>query len=143
MAAAVTFDYATWLLRYPEFAAVSQPLAQEYFNEATLYLRNDGGSPVSTDALQLTLLGMLTAHIAWLNQVANGAVVNPLPGVITGATEGSVSVQVTPLDGSPNVAWYSQTKYGAAFWAATRGFRTAQYRPRPYAMPGVGPWWGR
>ena len=143
MAAAVTFDFNAWSLRYPEFSTINPLLAQEYFNEATLYLRNDGGSPVSTEALQLTLLNMLTAHIAALNMVVNGAPASSLVGIITGATEGSVSVQVQPLGGSPSAAWYNQTKYGSAFWAATRGFRTGHYRSMKPVMPGVGPWWGR
>ena len=38
----VAFDYALWTDRYPEFSAVSQPLAQAYWNEAQLYFDNNG-----------------------------------------------------------------------------------------------------
>lgn len=144
MGVTVVFDYQRWLTRYPEFnPSVTGALAQEYFNEATAYLRNDGGGPVNDATLQLTLLNMLTAHIAWLNQVVNGIAVNPLPGIVTSATEGSVSVQLTPLEGAPASAWYNQTKYGAAFWSAIRGYRTGHYRARPQIVAGAGPWWSR
>ncbi len=36
----VTFDYGSWLVQYPEFAYVTQPQAQGYFNQATLLVDN-------------------------------------------------------------------------------------------------------
>jgi hypothetical protein len=66
MSAIVQFNYARWIARYPEFSQVQQPTAQEYFGEATLYLRNDGTGPVRDAETQLRLLNMLTAHIAAL-----------------------------------------------------------------------------
>ena len=139
----VVFSYSDWALRYAELAAsVIQPLAQLYFNEAGLYLNNTDGSIVSNVTERAALLNMLTAHIAALNAGLNGQPPVPLVGRITNASEGSVSV-ATQNDyppGSPQ--WYQQTKYGAAFWAATGKYRSMQYVPGPRRNfnPSVGPW---
>lgn len=143
MGATATFDYAKWTARYPELATVSAVLAQAYFDEAGLYLRNDGTGPVADANVQLTLLNMLTAHIAKLNATIAGQAPTDLVGRITDATEGSVSVGVdkAPLPGS--AAWYAQTKYGFAFWQATRAFRTAIYRASLHPVPAGPPFPGR
>ena len=145
MGYAVTFDYAKWVARYPEFAGVLEPAAQDYFDEATIYLRNDGGGPVPTAALQLLLLNMLTAHIAKIYATVNGIAPSGLVGAITNAAEGSVNVAVKVADVVPGtMAWFAQTPYGLSFWQATASFRTAVYRPSfSRIQPGVGPWWGR
>ena len=144
MGVTVAFNYAQWIARYSEFTAVTEPVAQDYFNEATAYHRNDGGGPVPTAALQSTLLNMLTAHIAQLYLTANNQAQSQLVGRISNATEGSVSVQVEMPANMPAVsAWFQQTKYGLSYWQATNGFRTARYRPMPYVVVGRGPIWGR
>jgi hypothetical protein len=132
MGAIASFDPNAWLSRYPEFAGIVSPAqAQGYFSEATLYLANDGSGPVKDAGQQLALLGMLVAHIAALNAAqpkAGGQPMQPLVGRISGATEGSVSVQIQN-DYPPGTAqWYQTTRYGSAFWAATAGYRTMRYR---------------
>lgn len=134
----VTFDYAKWIARYPEFAdpggsqPVSQATAQEYFNEATLYLNNDGQGPVRNATYQLMYLNMLTAHIAALNAPpATGGAASTLVGRISSATEGSVSVSTENSYASGTVQWYQQTKYGSAFWAAMLPYRQWRYNPGP------------
>jgi len=136
MGVIVSFDYNLWATRYPEFATacgpsgapfISPALAQLYFDEATMYQANNGAGPVCDSATQLRLLNMLTAHIAALNMSGS----SPLVGRISNASEGSVSVgsdnQYPP--GTPQ--WYQQTKYGAAWWAATAQYRTMRYTPGP------------
>lgn len=132
----VTFSYADWSAHYPELASsVSSATAQLYFYEAQLYCDNTPTS-IITDASQPggereLLLNMLTAHIAALNAPLNGQASSPIVGRISGATEGSVSVQ-TQNDYPPGtVQWYQQTKYGAAFWAATTKYRSMTYVPGP------------
>jgi hypothetical protein len=135
----VVFVYADWISAYPEFANVSSGAAQGYFNIATLYYSNTGWTaalPIAT-----TLLLMLTSHIAWLlsprdasgNPSSTGTQEAPqLVGRIASAGEGSVnvSVELTP-SGSPSEAFFSQTRYGYAFWAACAPLRTFQYAARP------------
>lgn len=137
--AVVTFSYADWSARYPELASsVAEPLAQLYFNEATLYLNNDGCGPVR-DPLQLAMiLNMLTAHIAALNAPLNGQASSPLVGRINTASEGSVSVG-TDLNVPGTASWFAQSKYGLAAWQALAPYRTMHYRrgPASYAR-GIG-----
>lgn len=142
MGVTVTFDYPLWVTRYPEFNSIGEPTAQAYFNEATLYFRNDGGGRCNDANVQLTLLNMLVAHIAQLNATINGVAPSGLVGPITDATEGSVSVStdLTNLPGS--AAWFSQTKHGFAFWAATRGYRTGTYRAHRRFIPSGGAFGG-
>lgn len=132
MGVIVSFVYSQWAARYPELQpSVPEPLATEYFNEATLYLANDGSGRVKTTTAQLALLNMLTAHIAQLNVSINGVAPNNAVGRVSNATEGSVSATLENdyPPGSPQ--WYQQTKYGAAFWAASASYRTALYRASP------------
>jgi hypothetical protein len=129
----VVFDYATWVLRFPEFAAVTPALAALYFAEAEQLLDNTACSPVSNMTQRTVLLNLLTAHIAKLNattasgQSAGGGLVGP----ITSASEGSVSVSTSiPLSPGSSQVWYAQTPYGMTYWAMTASFRQARYYPR-------------
>lgn len=135
----VVFDYALWILRYPEFSEVSAELAQLYFDEATMFLRNDGSGPVTDAAIQLRLLNLMTAHIAALNSGANGQTPSPFVGQMTSASEGSVSVGANALAAPGTYAWWILTRYGAEFWAATAAYRTMHYRvpiPRVFSPSG-------
>lgn len=142
MSGVVQFDYSVWSARYSELAPyVAQPLAQSYFNEAQLYCDNTPCSPICNLGERAVLLNMMTAHIAALNAPIGFMPSSTLVGRISGATEGSVSVQ-TQNDYPPGtVQWYQQTKYGAAFWAATAQYRTMHYVPGitremdPYVVP--------
>ena len=142
MGAVAVFDYNTWQLRYPEFKSVNSDLAQMYFDEATLYFKNDGSGPCGDPVRQLMYLNMLTAHIAKLNAIVNGQAPSGLVGQITDASEGSVSVTVKPLSERPEDAWYNQTTYGAAFRRATAGYRLGHYRPFKRHIPSGGAFGG-
>ena len=141
--AVVTFDYPTWTARYPEFALIPDAVASLYFNEATLYCSNEACA-IIPPIPRATILNMLTAHIAALNQVVGGQPVNPLVGRISDATEGSVSVSVA-LEGVPGTAaWFTQTKYGIAAYQAMAPYRTARYVPSPgrfYQPPSYAAGW--
>lgn len=147
----VVFDYAWWAARYPELATWCSPeIAGSYFDLATLYLDNSdgggtpavipwlglaagsraGGSPVTDIPRRQMLLGLLTSHIAALNAPLNGQASPTTVGRIASAGEGTVNVSFA----YPEVAgaeWFVQTKYGAAYWAATARYRTARYYPGP------------
>jgi hypothetical protein len=148
MGAVVTFNYPAWAARYPEFTGVDPTLVQAYFNEATIYCRNDGGGPVSTDAIQTTLLNMLTAHICQLNAAINGQDSSQIVGRINSASQGSVSVG-TEMNLPGSAAWFAQTKYGVAYWQATAPYRTMRYMPGqqrqfdPWRSFGGGSWGNR
>lgn len=127
----VTFDYAMWAARYPEFdASVGEAQASAYFTEATMYCDNERGSRIRDVGIRAVLLNMVTAHIAELARVdASGNLANPLVGRISNANEGSVSVAVDYKLTSGGQEWYAQTKYGAAYWQATAMYRRGRYHP--------------
>ena len=138
MGVAVTFDFTSWALRFPEFGSLKPALAQLYFNDATAYHRNDGGGPVPTAALQTTYLNLLTAHIAKMNATIGTTAPSDLVGRISDAAEGSVHVTVEIPQGlSAAAAWFAQTKYGFDYWELTKGYRTARYRARPQFVVGA------
>lgn len=135
----VTFDPASWKLRYPEFTSVPDALAQLYFNEATIYVDNTALSPVYDLAIRTTLLNMVTAHIAKLNALdTNNQPTNPLVGRISDAAEGTVSVKTEFTEAkSGTQAWFFQTQYGAAYWAAAAPYRQFHYVPARGPQPSV------
>jgi hypothetical protein len=127
----VTFDYTTWAAMFPELAcSVPCPLAQGFFNRATLQLDNSPISQIQNLGKRSAILNLLTAHIAALNAPVGGNEPNPLVGRVSNASEGSVSVAVDfPL--TINSAWMNQTKYGAEAWSALAPYRTALYVAAP------------
>ena len=127
----VVWDYAWWQLRYPDLATWTGPGAAEgYFEIATMYLDNTATSVVQDTGRRQILLGMLVAHIAQLNAPLNGQPPSTLVGRVASAAEGSVNVAVEypPV---PNAEWFTQTKWGAMYWAATAIYRHARYYPGP------------
>ena len=127
--AIVAFDPNIFLGRYPEFVPISTAALQAYFTEATIYLNNTDGSPVTDITIRTMLLNMLVAHIAALNSGIGGQAASPLVGRVDQASEGSVSFHADMGPVTNSQAWYAQTKYGAAYWSATASYRTFQYFP--------------
>ena len=127
---AVVFDVTAFKTRYPEFAAVSDPLLQSCFDEAGFYLSNGDKSPVGDLARRAVLLNMLTAHIAYLGG-ALAADGRPGPvGRVSNASEGSVSVGLEYMVPGSH-SWFTQTQYGASFFQATSSLRGFRYRAQP------------
>ena len=133
------FDYTVWTGLFPEMSSVSEQKAQNYFNLATLYIRNDGQGPINDPNMQAGVLNLATAHLAKLfapqgdngSPTTDGSEVISLVGRIANASEGSVKVQVDFPDQQPNAAWWNQTTYGAACWAVMKPFRTFRYMGSP------------
>jgi hypothetical protein len=144
----VTFDPAQWTTQFPEFLPI-QGLGQTYFNLATAtFAANDVTNPAFNDGNLPTLLNLATSHVAWLlcpkdgngnptNAVGASSAPN-IVGRISNATQGSVSVQTEWGGGDPTALekYLIQTKYGAAYWAGTSQYRTAQYAARPTIVIG-------
>ena len=130
----VTFNYTTWVARYPEFAGVTEPVAELYFAEAQLYLDNSPCSRIQDANARLLMLNMITAHIAWLGRIGpDGQPINPLVGRIADASEGSVSVSAELQDLGKSAAFWTQSQYGLAFWQASNRYRRGVYvAPPPY-----------
>lgn len=111
----VIFDPQEFKTLYPEFAKTEDATLTLYFNAACLLLDNTEKSMVKDLAERKMLLYMLTCHIATLK--ANG---NTLVGTITSASEGKVSISLTPFQ---NANWYMTTQCGAMYWQATAKYR--------------------
>lgn len=111
----VVFDPQEFKTLYPEFAKTEDATLTLYFNAACLLLDNTEKSMVKDLAERKMLLYMLTCHIATLK--ANG---NTLVGTITSASEGKVSVSLTPFQ---SANWYMTTQCGAMYWQATAKYR--------------------
>lgn len=137
----VQFDPAEFVAVWPEFAGLHNAQMQNAFNLATLLLNNSCGSLVQDASLRMSLLYMLTAHVAFLVYGTNdgAGIINPPPGIvgrIASATEGSVTVAAEySSEVGQSMAFYIQSKYGAMFWEATAGYRTARYIPPPAFGP--------
>jgi len=136
MANFVNFDQTLFLTRYPEFADVNPTLLGMYFAEAGLFLDNSGAGVIQDPNQQLILMNMLTAHIAELNRLTTGPdgtahAVNQLVGRVSSATQGTVTLQADYSSPEGIQQWLDQTKYGAAYNAATAGYRLFRYRAGP------------
>ena len=136
----VVFDPTAFAEMFPEFAPLTTAQLNGYFMRAELIFANSVSNPAYGDGNMPGLFNLLTAHIAYLNcpkdangnPAATGTAASQLVGRISSANQGSVSVSVEYQgDGAPNAAYFSQTKYGAEFWAATAQYRTARYLARP------------
>lgn len=132
MGVIVSFNYANWVALFPQFTYIGPDQAQQWFNLATTYCRNDGGGPVTDPNMQTTLLNLLTAHIAQLFAPnPNDQSSSNLVGRISNASEGSVSVATENNYPPGSAQWYQQTKFGSAYWEASKPFRTMRYLPGP------------
>jgi len=130
MGVVVTLDPAVFVAQFPEFAYLTVPQITGYFTIATTMHRNDGGGPIATAAVQSQALYFLTAHIAKLFAATSAG--QPAPGLVgrvSDATEGSVSVSAAFPEGTPTMAWFVQTSYGAFYWQLTSVYRTMRYIP--------------
>lgn len=143
MGAVASFDYNGWIQAYPEFIYVPIEQAQNYFNIATAYHRNDGVTPVTNPVFQDMYLKMIMSHLAQiLAPDPTGQPASQIVGRITSASEGSVSVSSEmPLTPQSAAFWY-QTKYGTMYWNATKQYRTMRYKGKlgrniqPWFVPG-------
>lgn len=141
----IVFDFGKFSARYPEFKGLTPDMAQAYFDEATIFAPNDGTNPMLRRGEEVfrQVLYMATAHIAWLNAphdgagnpAAEGAPASAIVGRISSASEGSVSVQTDNQFEPGSAQWWQQTRYGAAYWAATASVRTMHYAARRTFVP--------
>ena len=125
--AIVVLNPTGFLQRYPEFSNVDPSVLPVLFNEACAFCNNTDASPVTDVTLRATLLNMLTAHIVFLNFGSNATPATSLVGRISSASEGSVHATADMGKPSAYAAWFMQTKYGAAYWQATKQYRMMHY----------------
>ncbi len=128
----VEFDAAAFKALYPEFATVADAVLDGYFLIATIFLNNSCCSVVKDANIRELLLNLLVAHIAALFSGVNGQPPSGLVGRVDKAQEGTVSVSASyASEMSMSEAYFTQTKYGAAFWQATTAYRMFHYVAPP------------
>lgn len=144
MGAVVTFSYAAWVAKFPEFANVSEPTATGFFTMAEALHSNLSTGIVQNEAVQAQLMDLVTAHIAAQFTVPGGgpSPANGAVGPIASASEGSVSLSIAvgQMSQSEAAAFWNMTKYGALYWRMTSPYRSARYVPRYGTTGGVPPW---
>lgn len=118
--AAVAFDLSVFRNRYRAFAATDPTLLAAYFTEAGLHCNNTSSSIIKDEAYRLLVLNMIVAHLAELDTT-------PLVGRVSNVTVGGISTSIDYEAAAGTKAWYNQTKYGAAAWAAMSPYRRALY----------------
>jgi hypothetical protein len=125
--AVVVWAYPAFAARFPQYASLDQNYLGSLFAEAGLYVNNTDCSVITDVTIRGLILNLMTAHLAQLNATINGQTPSTIPGRISNATQGSVSVAST-LDYPPGSAqWFASTPQGAAAWAALAPYRTATY----------------
>lgn len=106
------FDVASFRSQFPEFAnSTTYPDLQlsGYWTMAIQYMSPDDGYLLSGDVLQLAL-NLLTAHLAKSFTMINAGQTTVL---VTGSSEGSVSVSLTPPPSKNAFQWWlATTAYG-------------------------------
>jgi hypothetical protein len=136
----VAFDYDQWIMAFPEFSALPEPLAQNYWDNASMLFANDCYSCIDNPDQRRDVLNLLTAHVATLfapPPIGRGGSPTALVGALTNKSVGGVSVGSTGLfpGVSGTQAWYLQTPYGAKFWMLTRACRLFHYVQGPQRYP--------
>jgi len=115
MSAPHTFDADGFNASFPELSSVDDAQLAIYFQDATLFLGQYDGCLLRGDVKQRAL-NLLAAHLAKLGQMTVDGQTSAAP--VTGATQGSVSVQMQPPPTkSAWQFWLAGTPYGMQLWA--------------------------
>jgi hypothetical protein len=108
------FDLAQFQARFPDLATSVVVTSGAAWDMAAATMSPDDGPLLTGTSLQLAL-ELMTAHIA--KSFAAAGASQPV-GVVTGATEGSVSVSLAPPPARSGWQhWLSTTPYGLQLWA--------------------------
>ncbi|RKS87327.1 uncharacterized protein DUF4054 [Orbus hercynius] len=141
----VEFDVEEFRLVYPMFAdkeKFNDTMLEFSFSKAETYVNNTKCGYVKNLTTRKIMLYMLTAHIVTLQaQAING---EWYAGVMSSATEGSVSISMATHNITPRNAWYLKTPFGAEYWEMTSKYRTFNYQSvqsRPSWEGTNGRWW--
>jgi len=114
----VVFNPAEFRNVYPQFNNFSDIQLDFFFKGACQLLDNTDNSPVQDGDERKLLLFYLVCHLVTLAKRGDDMV-----GTISSVNEGSVSMGLQSINGSPNGAWYQQTRCGAMYWQATTRYR--------------------
>lgn len=131
----VKFDPVEFREIYPEFSNSTDAQLNYQFSFAKILFGNK--CLINDNEQWKNLLYLVVAHLSFLQNKANptgasgsnGTSSSPAPsGLVTSATEGSVSVGFDNGSGnSTSAIWWKQSPYGSTFWMLTAQYRTARW----------------
>jgi hypothetical protein len=133
----VVFDATAFKVLFPMFATVADVLLEMNFAAAEMLVKNTCCSRVVDAVKRERLLNLLVAHITQLLNGINGQPPAGIVGVVTSATEGSVSVDTTVGPIPFTAVYFAQTQFGLLFWQLTAPFRAFVYVPAPVTCADV------
>lgn len=128
----VVFDVEKFHEAYPSAKGTDTQL-NNAFIKAGMLLRNDKHSCVCNLAEREMLLFLLVAHMDMLQSNIDEG--NSAVGRASSASEGSVSVSIDYGTATNGEKWYTQTPYGAEYWALTSRYRSFLYTLGVAPMP--------
>lgn len=128
----VVFDVDKFREAYPSAKGTDAQL-NNAFIKAGMLLRNDKHSCVCNLAEREMLLWLLVAHMDMLQSNIDEG--NSAVGRASSASEGSVSVSLDYGTATNGEKWYTQTPYGAEYWALTSRYRSFLYTLGVAPMP--------
>lgn len=128
----VVFDVEKFREAYPSAKGTDTQL-NNAFIKAGMLLRNDKHSCVCNLAEREMLLFLLVAHMDMLQSNIDEG--NSAVGRASSASEGSVSVSLDYGTATNGEKWYTQTPYGAEYWALTSRYRSFLYTLGVAPMP--------
>jgi hypothetical protein len=134
----VEFDPAEFKELYPAFATVADEALELNFMAAEMFVNNTCCSRVQDANKRERLLNLLVAHITQLLPGINGQPPAGIVGVITDASEGSVSVSTSVGNIPFTAVYFAQTQFGLMFWQLTAPFRQFVYVPAPTTCADAG-----
>lgn len=130
--AIVVFDIDEFRELYPKIAATDAQLDM-FFTIAEGFLDNTECSVVKNPSERKTMLYLLVAHMASLNQQTESG--NAVVGRVSSASEGTVSISLDYGVMDNTSRWYLQTPYGAMYFQMTKKYRSFLYRLGKSPMP--------
>lgn len=128
----VVFDVDKFREDYPSAKGTDTQL-NNAFIKAGMLLRNDKHSCVCNLAEREMLLWLLVAHMDMLQSNIDEG--NSAVGRASSASEGSVSVSLDYGTATNGEKWYTQTPFGAEYWALTSRYRSFLYTLGVAPMP--------
>jgi hypothetical protein len=127
----VVFEPEVFKELYPRFVTVADEALEINFMAAEMLVKNSCCSRVVDAVKRERMLNLLVAHITQLLNGIDGQPPAGIVGVVTGATEGSVSVDTTIGPIPFTAVYFAQTQFGLLFWQLTAPFRQFVYVPAP------------
>lgn len=113
-------DPAQFRLLFPAFADETKfpdVLLETWWEMATNYINEYDNCLISGKTLQFAL-NLMTAHLAQTFTAISSGAGTGTPGLVTSASEGSVSISMTPPPAKTAWQfWLSSTPYGLQLWA--------------------------